>query len=464
MIRLFNQYIPIRKVIFIIGEGALIFLAVTLTTFLTIGRDLGFEDTLLFTWPRILLVTIITQFSLYFNDLYEFKSADNNLDMAARLIQSIGVTSILLALVYLLWPSMIIGEWIFFISLVVLLFFIVSWRFLYAFVIRRKLFTEKTMILGSGGLAKEILDEVKVRQDNTYNIQCLVTNKNSVDNQEFSNISIWYGFDHLYDLAVKEEVKNMIVAFDEKRGVFPYQQLLECKVRGINIIDGVSFYEKLAGKLLVEKINPSWLIFSEGFNKSRSSRLVKRVVGLILSSLMLIVLSPIMLLVIVAIKLDSRGPVLFSQERVGEFGVPFTLHKFRSMRTDAEAKTGPVWAQEDDPRVTRLGRFMRKVRLDELPQLWNVFTGEMSFVGPRPERQFFVEELKKKIPYYNERFSVKPGVTGWAQIRYPYGATEKDALEKLKYDLYYIKNMSFAFDMMVIFRTVKTVLSGSGAR
>jgi sugar transferase (PEP-CTERM system associated) len=465
MIRLFNQYIPIRKLIFIIGEGALVFLAVTLTTFLTIGWDLGFEDTLLLNWPRVLLVTVITQFSLYFNDLYEFRSTDNNLDMAARLIQAIGVTSILLALVYLLWPTMIIGEWVFFISLVVLLFFIVSWRFLYAFIIRKKIFTEKTMILGSGGLAKEILDEIRIKQDNTFHIQLLVTKKSGVEDQEqFKNISIRYGFDDLYNMAVKEDVQNMIVAFDEKRGVFPFQQLLECKVRGINIVDGVSFYEKLAGKLLVEKINPSWLIFSDGFNKSRASRLVKRVVGLILSSAMLVVLSPVMLLVVIAIKLDSRGPVLFSQERVGEFGIPFTLHKFRSMRTDAEAKTGPVWAQEDDPRVTRLGRFMRKVRLDELPQLWNVFTGEMSFVGPRPERQFFVEELKKKIPYYNERFSVKPGVTGWAQIRYPYGATEKDALEKLKYDLYYIKNMSFAFDMMVIFRTVKTVLSGSGAR
>jgi sugar transferase (PEP-CTERM system associated) len=465
MIRLFKQYIPIRKVIFIVGEGALVFLAVTLTTFLTMGRSIGFVDTLLLIWQKVLLVTIITQISLYFNNLYEFKSSDSNLDMTARLIQAIGVTSIVLALAYLLWPTMIIGEWVFFISVIVLLLFIVSWRFLYALIIRKKLFTEKTMILGSGGLVKEILDEIRIRQDNSYNIKLLVMNKSGAgDHGRFKDISIHYGFERLYDFAVEEEVQHIIVAFDEKRGIFPYQQLLECKVMGINIIDGVSFYEKLAGKLLVEKINPSWLIFSEGFFKSRISRLVKRVVGLILSSVMLVILSPVMLLVVIAIKLDSRGPVLFSQERVGEFGKPFVLYKFRSMRTDAEAKSGPVWAQEDDPRVTRLGRFMRKVRLDELPQLWNVFTGDMSFVGPRPERQFFVEELKKKIPYYNERFSVKPGVTGWAQIMYPYGATEKDALEKLKYDLYYIKNMSFAFDMMVIFRTVKTVLSGSGAR
>jgi sugar transferase (PEP-CTERM system associated) len=462
---LFKQYIPIRKLMFILGEGLLVFLAVTLASFLTLGWDIGFIDTMILICTKVLLVTIITQISLYFNDLYEFKDADTNLDMAARLIQAVGITSIALALVYLLWPTMVIGRWIFFISLIFLLFFIVSWRFLYTVVIRRKLFTEKAIILGSGGLAKEILDEMRRRQDNNYNIAFLVMDKKGEhDHERFKDISISYEFDHIYELAVGQNIKKMIVAFDEKRGIFPYKQLLECKINGINIIDGVSFYERITGKLLVEKINPSWLIFSDGFNKSSISRVIKRIKGIILSTIMLILLSPLMLLVAIFIKLDSRGPVLFSQERIGEYGKPFVLRKFRSMKTDAEEECGPVWAQEDDPRVTRLGRIIRKLRIDELPQLWNVFIGEMSFVGPRPERQFFVEELKKKIPYYNERFTVKPGVTGWAQIRYPYGATENDSLEKLKYDLYYIKNMSLAFDLMVIFQTVKTVLLGKGAR
>ena len=244
----------------------------------------------------------------------------------------------------------------------------------------------------------------------------------------------------------------------------PYGELLSCKVQGINIINGESFYERITEKILVEKINPSWLIFSDGFKKSKTARFIKRFSGLISSLILLILLLPFLILVTLIIKMESPGPALFSQERVGENGDPFILYKFRSMRSDAEKICGPVWAEEDDPRVTRVGKILRKLRIDELPQLWNVFKGEMSFVGPRPERQFFVDQLKKNIPYYNERFSVKPGVTGWAQIKYPYGSTEKDALEKLKYDLYYIKNMSFAFDLTILFHTVKIMLLGRGSR
>jgi len=277
-------------------------------------------------------------------------------------------------------------------------------------------------------------------------------------------VPLKYGFDSLCDLAEAEGVSSIIVALDEKRGVMPYTELLACKVRGISIVDGESFYERITGKLLVERINPSWLIFSDGFVKAPLSRFTKRIVGLVLASLMFLILSPLLVLVSVAIKLDSKGSILFSQERVGENGDIFTLYKFRSMRTDAEALSGPVWAEEDDPRVTRVGRIIRKLRMDELPQLWNVIKGDMSLVGPRPERPYFVEKLKQKVPYYNQRFAVKPGVTGWAQVMYPYGATEKDALEKLKYDLYYIKNMSLIMDLMVIFHTVKIVLLGRGSR
>jgi exopolysaccharide biosynthesis polyprenyl glycosylphosphotransferase len=214
----------------------------------------------------------------------------------------------------------------------------------------------------------------------------------------------------------------------------------------------------------VEKTHPSWLIFSDGFVKSRAARFTKRVVGLLLSSAMLILLAPFMLLVAIAIRLDSAGPMLFRQERVGENLKTFTLYKFRSMRANAEEESGPVWAADSDPRVTRVGKIIRSLRIDELPQLWNVLKGDMSFVGPRPERPFFVERLKGSIPYYAQRFTVKPGLTGWAQVKYPYGASEADALEKLKYELYYIKNMSLVVDLMVIFQTVKIVLLGRGSR
>ncbi|MBW1912828.1 MAG: TIGR03013 family PEP-CTERM/XrtA system glycosyltransferase [Deltaproteobacteria bacterium] len=465
MIRLFRQYFSTRKLIFVLGEGVLIFLAVTLATYLFLGRGIGLIDTLQLVWPKVLLVSVVTQFSLYFNDLYEFKASIGIIELAARLLQSIGITSILLAILYFFWPELMIGRWIFFISLIILLLFIASWRFLYSIVIRRRIFAEKTIIIGSGELAKDIMEETRSRRDLSYDIRLLIGDKKDQnDNNKFNNVSVYYGFDNICDLAEAEGAKNVIVAIDEKRGNMPYKELLNCKVRGINIIEGESFYERITGRLLVEKINPSWLIFSEGFVKSKSARVIKRISGLVLSTMMLIVLSPIMLLTAITIKLDSPGPVLFSQERVGEYGELFIMYKFRSMKADAEKESGPVWAGEDDPRITRVGGIIRKLRIDELPQLWNVFIGNMSFVGPRPERQFFVDKLIETVPYYNERFSVKPGLTGWAQIKYPYGATEKDALEKLKYDLYYIKNMTFAFDLMAIFHTVKIVLLGRGAR
>ena len=443
----------------------MIFLAVTLASFFLLGRDIGIEGVLEMFWPKVLLVSIITQLTLYLNDLYEFKIMDSNIDLASRLIQSIGITSITLAIIYFLWPDVIIGRWIFFASLIVLLLFLVSWRLLYSLVIRRKLFAEKAIILGSGELARDMVHEIESRKDLSYDIVCAIANEKNQDmKDQFRDMSVHYGFDNICNLAEAENVKSVIVALDEKRGILPYEELLKCKVKGMDIIDGESFYERITGKLLVEKINPSWLIFADGFVKSKVSRAVKRLVGLLLSTLMLVLLSPLILLVAIAIKLDSPGAALFSQERVGEYGKIYTLHKFRSMRADAEKESGPVWASEEDPRVTRMGKIIRKLRIDELPQLWNVFKGDMSFVGPRPERPVFVEKLKKIIPYYNERLSVKPGVTGWAQIKYPYGASEEDALQKLKYDLYYIKNMSLVMDLIVIFHTAKIVLLGRGAR
>lgn len=463
MIRLFRQYFSPRKIIFVIGEGILIFLAVTMASFLVLGRSVGFVYMLELIWPKVLLVSGITMLSLYFNDLYEFKRTDNAIDLSSRLLQAIGITSVILAIIYFLRPDLIIGRWIFFINLIILLLFLVSWRLLYSIVIQRRLLVEKAIILGSGELAKDILDEVERRKDLSYVISLLITNKKG-DKKKYRNIPVYYDFENICELGESEKIDSVIVALDEKRGIFPYKELLRCKVRGMNIIDGESFYERITGKLLVEKINPSWLIFSDGFIKSKISRITKRLIGLVFSLILLIMLSPFLLLVAIAIKLESRGPILFSQERVGEYEIPFTLHKFRSMRADAEKESGPVWATEDDPRITRMGKIIRKLRIDELPQLWNVFQGDMSFVGPRPERQFFVEQLKKTIPYYNERFTVKPGVTGWAQIKYPYGASEEAALEKLKYDLYYIKNMSVVMDLMVIFHTVKIVLLGRGSR
>jgi len=253
------------------------------------------------------------------------------------------------------------------------------------------------------------------------------------------------------------------VALDERRGKLPIEPLLYCRLKGIRVDDGMTFTEDLAQKLSVENLHPSSIIFSNGFIKSSVYSKLKKCLDIASSALGLFLTFPLCLLTAVAIKLDSKGPVLYRQERVGEDGKTFHLLKFRSMHNDAE-ENGPVWAESHDERVTRVGRVIRKLRLDEIPQMVNVLRGEMSFVGPRPERPFFIEQLKKEIPFYSQRHVVKPGITGWAQIRYHYGASREDALEKLKYDLYYVKHMSLFFDLMIILETARIVLLGEGAR
>ena len=258
-------------------------------------------------------------------------------------------------------------------------------------------------------------------------------------------------------------VDRIIVALDERRGKFPLEQLLSCRLKGVPVEDGIAFTDQLAGKLSVENIHPSFLIFSDGFKSSEIFKRMKRVIDILVSLVALTLFFPITLLISLAIRLDSKGPIFYKQERVGEDEKIFRLLKFRSMRVDAETGV-PVWASIDDPRITRVGRVIRKLRFDEIPQMINVLKGEMSFVGPRPERPFFVKELENEVPYYSQRHVIKPGVTGWAQIMYRYGASKEDALQKLEYDLYYIKHMSVVLDLMIILETVKIVLLGKGAR
>jgi sugar transferase (PEP-CTERM system associated) len=259
------------------------------------------------------------------------------------------------------------------------------------------------------------------------------------------------------------DVDRIVVGLSDRRGRLPIDELLEAKLAGVRIEDTGTIYERLTGKILLEDLKPSWLIFSDGFRATRLTRAAKRAIDISLSLVGVVLGGPLMALTALAVRLESDGPVLYKQERVGEHGREFTLFKFRSMRVDAEQGT-PIWARDQDDRVTGVGRFIRLTRLDELPQLWNVLRGDMSFVGPRPERPFFVEQLAAQIPFYRQRHAVKPGVTGWAQVKYRYGASIEDAREKLRYDLYYIKHMSIVFDLTIVFDTVKVILSAKGAK
>ena len=416
---------------------------------------------------KICLITFICQVCLYYNDLYDLKVADTPFELGIRLLQALGFAAIFLAIVYLIFPVSIIARGTFVISIGFAILFIVSWRFLYSVVLKRGLFNQKIILLGSDKVLKSIRREIKERQDCGYSLAAEYPE--CMDDVDLTNpgrvpVICNNNFEGLAKMTQTFGIEKIVVGFKEKRRNLPIQELLKCRLDGVKIDDGNSFYENLTGKLAVSALNPGWLIFSEGFQKSHIRLLLKRWTDMILSLLLIFICLPVIVVTAILIKIDSRGPVIFSQDRVGEKGKIFRVHKFRSMVQDAEKQSGPVWANSDDDRVTRVGRIIRKLRIDELPQLWNVLKGNMSFVGPRPEREFFIKQLEEVIPYYSVRFTVKPGLTGWAQVNYPYGASVEDAVEKLSYELFYIKNMSPLFDLIIVLKTIKIVLFGRGAR
>lgn len=466
MLRLFRQYYPIRNLFFILGEGAVIFSAILVAYDMFKVCHLCDPDNAIFL--KALLITLIFQVFLYYNDLYDLQVTDTFIELAIRLFQSLGAAAIFFGLIALIFPQILVGEWIFLLGLILVLLLIVSWRFGYASILNLGIFNQKIALLGSGELAGKILKEIRRKKDCGYAVSMLVQDcqPNADFEQYKSGCDICKkDYDGLCETAAELKVKKVVVALGERRGTFPAAELLKCRMEGIQVLDGNSFYEMLSGKLMVRHTNPGWLIYSEGFNRSWMQHFLKRLADLLIASLMLVLCLPLMLLVALLIKIDDpSGPVIFSQDRVGQRKKPYRVHKFRSMVNRAEEKTGPVWAAADDMRVTRVGKVIRKLRIDEIPQLWNVLKGEMSFVGPRPEREFFVKQLEKVIPYYAKRFTVKPGVTGWAQVSYGYGASVEDAIEKLNYDLFYIKNMSIFMDLMIVLKTIKIVVFQRGAR
>lgn len=463
ILKIFNQYIPIRKFALVLLESLFIIAMVFVGAFLRFLWDfpsLPDYQTLLL---KALVIAVIVQLCLYYFDLYDLKIFKSNIELTIRLLQALGVSSIVLAVFYYLIPELVIGRGIFFISLWFMAAIIIFWRLFYNYLVKTKRLDQRVLIVGCGPLAENIARMISGMEDSGFKVLGFIAEDPERVSEPLVNSSIIGTPSQIVELAQKEKVDRIIVALDDRRGRFPEAQLLVCKMQGIEVRDGIKFFENLTGKLQVENLTPSFLIYSGGFIKSKLARGVKRGTEFLVSSLGVLLFSPILFLVPVLIKLDDGGPVFYKQERVGENGKIFSLLKFRSMIEDAETD-GPVWSQENDARVTRIGRWIRKSRLDEVPQIINVLKGEMSFIGPRPERPSFVEKLKSKIPFYDLRICVRPGITGWAQIKYPYGASEEDALEKLKYDLYYIKNWSFFFDILILFETIKVVLFGKGAR
>jgi sugar transferase (PEP-CTERM system associated) len=321
----------------------------------------------------------------------------------------------------------------------------------------------RILFLGGGPLAKECSDlALQNKRYHRYDIRGflpLATEELCIPSVNLLKVR---DGDTLVSLARQHNVEEIVVSVQNRRGGFPIKELLDCKLQGVKVTDAATFFERETCQIRVDSLQPSWLVFGGGFDQSFVRTFMKRSFDLICSTLILAMTFPLMLAAALMVWMEDRGPIFYSQERVGKDGKTFRVLKFRSMRADAEKGGKPQWAAQNDPRVTRVGNFMRKTRIDELPQILNVFKGEMSFVGPRPERAYFVEQLIEVVPYYNVRHSIKPGITGWAQVRYGYGSSAEDALQKLQYDLYYVKNNSLFLDILILIDTLKVVLFRSG--
>jgi sugar transferase (PEP-CTERM system associated) len=410
----------------------------------------------------VLVVALLIGF--YYNDLYGGRAPRSVTALTLRILQGFVGGGILLALVYYAFENLELGRGIFLIHPPIAIASLLLWRVTYYWALRHDSFVENVLILGTGqsavGLARELLGH---RSEGFRVVGFLSQDPADVGKSLF-NPSVVGTYEDLCDVTARCNVHSVVVALDDQRGVLPLAELLSCKLRGVNVAQSAEFYETLTGQLPVRHLRPSSIIFSPGFRKPRFFATTRRVVESSLALLGLAVTAPIVLLAAIAIALESGFPVFFRQERVGQNGNAFELLKLRTMRKDAE-KNGAVWASAGgDPRITWVGRFLRKSRIDELPQLWNVLKGDMSFVGPRPERPCFVQELQAHIPYYGERHSVKPGITGWAQVRGGYTSSIEESEEKLRYDLYYIKNMSFWLDLQIVLDTFKVIAFGRGAR
>jgi sugar transferase (PEP-CTERM system associated) len=390
-------------------------------------------------------------------DLYDTARLHTKGELYFRLLLVPGLLSFLLAAVSYLHPAYLLGNGSSAVGLLILTVALFGWRMGYSWLIQLPVLQERIYVLGTGESAQRLVQGLRKNPDLGVEVASWTGKLEGAVTRE--SVAA-----HLSDIVSKFKIHRVIVAMPDRRGTIPMQELLDLRMRGVKIEEATSWLEKISGKIEVENLYPSWLVFGLGFRRSTTFQLVRRFISIAVSLIGLILMAPLIPFIMLVIKLDSKGPIFYSQRRVGKGGHVFNVFKFRTMREDAEAGSGPQWAGDRDPRVTRVGKFLRSSRLDEIPQLWCVLKGDMAFVGPRPERPEFVEWLSREIPYYGMRHIVRPGITGWAQVRYKYGSTVQDAREKLQYDLYYIKNASIGFDLLIMFQTVKTVLLRRGAQ
>ncbi len=422
-----------------------------------------FQTTVGSIWPRALLVAGVTVLCLASMGLYQLKHRAPFSGIVLRVLTAVLLAETVLALVFYVAPSLFVGRGIIGLAGIFSCVGITLIRFGFVRLVDENTFRRRVLVWGRGSRAASITNKLRRRTDQRgFNLIGFMEAPG--DGPMVPQDRILRSEDGLLRMALRHDIDEIVVAPDDRRQGFPVAELLECRVRGIQVCDVLEFFERESGRVDLTLMQPSWLIFSKGFRSDGLRLATKRAFDIVVSVCVLLCAAPIALLTAVAIFVEDRGPILFRQTRVGQDCRLFRMLKFRSMRVDAERDGEARWAARNDSRTTRVGKLIRKLRIDELPQVINVLMGHMSFVGPRPERPEFVENLAQAIPYYRERHSVKPGITGWAQVRFAYGSSEKDAREKLEYDLFYVKNHSLAVDLMVLVQTVEVVLFGIGSR
>ena len=454
-----------RTLLLIIAESLLVYGAIIGAVYLRVGFEgASFELVEKNGYMKAAVAGFFCLAAFYLFDLYDFLVMHDRRELVLRLIQALGLAWIALAFSFYMYPSLMLGRGISLIALPLALGLMVGWRVSIHWFLGHPDFGERILIVGSGNLAVEMAREVLNRPDAGYRIVGFVGTDAELLGKSLINPRVIGLTEQLDEIVKRENIDRIVVAMGERRGQLPTDKLLQLSLAGqVTIEEGQSFYERITGRVSLNMLRPSWLIFSGRRRQKKIAGLSRSVVHWLVALVGALLSLPIVIVTAILIKLESRGPVFYKQERVGKNGRKFVLTKFRSMRVDAE-QDGPVWASKGDSRTTRVGRVIRKVRVDEIPQFWNILKGEMSFVGPRPERPHFVAQLAEEIPFYEQRHLIAPGLTGWAQIKYPYGASIEDARQKLQYDLFYIKNHGLVLDAIIIFETIKIILFGRGAQ
>lgn len=448
----------------ILADAAIVYGGVILAMYLRLGST-GTQNELDVKngWFKIALATGVCLLIMYFYDLYDYIVMTNRRELMLRLVQALGIGWAMLALLFYFVPQLLIGRGVSVISVPLVLVLLLGWRIFIHSLTGHPEIGEKILVVGTGQTALDTAEAVWERRDAGYRIAGFISENGAKPQDKLGKSVILGKAPDLESVIINEKIDRVVIAVRERRGAFPTEALLRMSLAGeVSIEECTSFFERITGKVHVDMLRPSWLIFAGRRRDSPLKTVFREFAHRFLAFAGLVISLPIAMAAAILIKLDSRGPVFYKQQRVGKGGKIFNVIKFRSMKTDAEADGKPIWAVSNDERVTRVGNVIRKLRIDEIPQFWNILKGEMNFVGPRPERPHFVKQLATEIPYFEHRHLVAPGLTGWAQIKYPYGASVADAIQKLQYDLYYIKNQSLTLDMVIVVETIKTVLFGKG--